>query len=982
MTEAHLYPELIPWKPTPAEVPYAWLQLVEEFAQKARGSPHEYILKVKYDAQGTGDLLRTWGVPWQVVVAGYLWEYDKQEIKRAGLSDADRVISHINESTLYAGYIEDENLPPLLTPPYKDLGGLLLVIAIYYQALKALQRQSEGKTLPGKALLSIESIGRTLRNIATRLGMWHVKREVEDLTEQLRNPQRFAEAQQEHKCLLEQDVSMLEETQQLLMEAYQDATQRKIYITYTPCGIVGMKRRLQDAHTTVTLPKTELTGFDLVTFDVIVPTVQECYMAQGVLTQLGTIQDRITDLIANPKPSGCSWLAFGLELKHRNYFTQKLCWPDQLTRICQLLITTPLMHAITWFGCLHPECYQIYIEKYSPGQTTILELAALWQGEEGRSLLAIKEEILANQDHTLPPNSIVVYDKNHRPVALPKGATALDFAFALDSNIAKHAVEVLINNRKAPLHRILDAGDVVEIITSTEVEIPYKQYRDYATTPMAHRQINEAEQQIHRGHELLSKELKRSSYKLTKQDVDSALRWLVLQHNLGTPQSYLNRLDKEGKPPYTPVWAAGTIIEHMREQNACSSADMPHSWEEKGRVLPLRPHTLMNPFDISRPATAKMFFGRSVEIATMRRELCDGQQGRAFILYGPRRSGKTSICKNFLERQVQPPYWYALFSLQNYAHHTEGQILEQLAEQVRCQFIEQLHQQVPGWEDYPGSDPQIRFKHMLQRCIAQIPDTRLILALDEFGGVLEAYDQGFLERRFFTYWKDLLTEIPQISLILSLPTSSHDQLTSTKFVNAFSFAGTLPMLFLDIESAKQLLVDPLREQAIEIQPQTVALATKLTGGNPYYLTLIGRQLILYLNHQVDQQIVTDRHLHLAVEQIIESNAPQNFDFLKRELQNREEYIILDAIVELTRHTRQPKVQIKTIAESLHLPIGSIRRHLDRLRAGLILEEMDSGANPFYSFKIEIVRRWLARNRWLLAEEIDEEYRQRGPQTTA
>ena len=61
---------------------------------------------------------------------------------------------------------------------------------------------------------------------------------------------------------------------------------------------------------------------------------------------------------------------------------------------------------------------------------------------------------------------------------------------------------------------------------------------------------------------------------------------------------------------------------------------------------------LRNPFDISRPATAKMFFGRSSETATMQRELCEGEQGKALILYGPRRSGKSSIIKNFLEPKV------------------------------------------------------------------------------------------------------------------------------------------------------------------------------------------------------------------------------------------------------------------------------------------------------------------------------------------
>ena len=98
----------------------------------------------------------------------------------------NEVLSHINASNLYNKYIEDENLPPLLTPPYRDLGGLFIAIAIHYQSLKFLQENSNERPYLGQGIQSqIESIGRTLLNVASRLGMWYFKREIEDLIEQL-----------------------------------------------------------------------------------------------------------------------------------------------------------------------------------------------------------------------------------------------------------------------------------------------------------------------------------------------------------------------------------------------------------------------------------------------------------------------------------------------------------------------------------------------------------------------------------------------------------------------------------------------------------------------------------------------------------------------------------------------------------------------------------------------------------------------------
>jgi hypothetical protein len=146
MVKAHTYANLTPWAPTPTQIPAEWMKLAETLAQEVKGSQRAYVMKVKYDAQRVGDMLRSWGLPWQVVIAGYLWEYNKESILQPNLEHVDEVLGHISEANLYAKYIEDENLPPLLSPPYRDLGGLLIAIAIYYQALRALQEQSNEKT--------------------------------------------------------------------------------------------------------------------------------------------------------------------------------------------------------------------------------------------------------------------------------------------------------------------------------------------------------------------------------------------------------------------------------------------------------------------------------------------------------------------------------------------------------------------------------------------------------------------------------------------------------------------------------------------------------------------------------------------------------------------------------------------------------------------------------------------------------------------
>jgi len=1155
VSQTHLYPDLIPWVPSPREFPPDWQALIHTFSQQREASVRAYVLDVKYDAERVGNQLLEWGLPWQVVMAGYLWEYSEEQIRHANLKDADQVLSHISEANLYAHYIEDENLPPLLSPPYRDLGALLVAVAIYYQALRTLQEQSNEQPYTGTMQSHIESVGRTLLNIAKRLGMWYFKREIEDLIEQLRSPRKFAEAKKEHTRILEQDVLMLEDIRQFLTTVYQETAQAPIMVLSTPCGIVGMKRRLQDAHTTATSQKTQLTGFDLVTFDVLMPTVRDCYTALGILSQLGYIQDRVTDQIANPKPNGYSHIAFGLILKPKELYAQTPKWLQTTTRVCQIQIATPLMQAVMGYGCLHPDCYQLYMRRLPREERALPTTGQLWNSKEGRVFLAIEEFFVPRLFAPGTKSSIIVYDKNRKPVELPQGATALDFAYALNSTIGEHAVEALANNRKVPLSHILDASDIVEIRTSNEIQVQeYWLDENYTITTEARQKIKESLNRLfsdRRGYKLLRQELKRYYFTLIPEDLDYELNVLVEQHKLGTVQDYLERLHARRDPPNTPGWAAQQIMQQIAERNEsltvskptwipvldmhltankrlfqsqrlCGSCEptyprdmkimgrlskrskelivhreschhlldrlnnhrsmlLPMIWvlrppalrvaffvvaqNRKGLILDLakqlrrhqcellfinaeamksgkalirftietdldkevitiweellkienvtnieidaaatpkdtrerlqklreqngvlsrkigsdfpweetsilqetRKQTLLNRFDISRPATAKMFFGRSTETATMRKELCDGDQGKPLMLYGPLRSGKSSICKNFLELQVKPPRWSVYFSLQNVISQPEEAIFMQLAEKVCEEFNEQLQLPISSWQDYKDSDPQVRFRRVIQNCLDQIPGTRLVLALDEFGGALESYKKQILAPRFFTYWRELIQDFSQISLILVLPTSSHNLLSSGDFSNVFSFAQTLPVTFLDTKSASHLLIDPLREQNIEIHPSSVALALKLTGRNPYYMTLIGMQLINHLNQEPDKQLVTDKDLHLVVDQIIGPGSNHHFDFLRKELQGNDELHILEAIIELTSRTNQSNVQLKKLVDWLNLPRAMVRQHLHRLRNGLILDVSGPPSNPYYSFKIELVRLWLANNRWFFSE---------------
>ena len=577
MSEVHY--DLTPWKPGLTFLPKEWISFVEQLDGQSEGSQHKapsYILDVRYNAKRVGNQLREWQVPWQAVMAAYLWEYDEELILYSNLEGADAVVGCIRQAALYARAIEAEDLALLLTPPYEDLGALLLAIAIYYQTLKILQEKSSDRPCDIKKRTSIESIALALRNIFKRLGIWMLKREVEDLSEHLCTPRKFKMRKKELTGILNRDIALIEETCQLLMNSFEKAAQRPILIEPIQCSVVGLKRRQQSQ--SIISPTIPLNSFDLITFNVIVPTVEDCYTAFGVFSQLGQIKEQVVDQLTNPKPNGSSNIFFKLLLRLPDELLHAPGYTENPVYLCRLQIATHLMNAITWYGCLHPSCYLLYKKSTQSTECDLPSVSELWHSKEGKVFLSIRED-LANRK-LLPDEHapIIVYDKDHRQVRLPKGATALDFAYAVDPTIGEYTAEAFVNNRKSPLHRELDASDIVDIRTASHIQTQQEWLdRNYARTTKARQEIQKSlkrHPQERRGYNQLCEILDRHHYMLTTETLEEELQQLLKQHRLGTYLEYIRLLDTGRDARYTPEWAAQQIMEQIAERNEISSMDM------------------------------------------------------------------------------------------------------------------------------------------------------------------------------------------------------------------------------------------------------------------------------------------------------------------------------------------------------------------------------------------------------------------------
>src|SRR5450759_5250544 len=103
MAQEENFTALVPWRPTPTLIPAQWQTYLEELGHKAKG-PH-YIAGLSYDRQGTSNLLREWGLPLPVVVAGGLLFYTEKELRHIAADERRELLAHMRSAQRYIGCI-------------------------------------------------------------------------------------------------------------------------------------------------------------------------------------------------------------------------------------------------------------------------------------------------------------------------------------------------------------------------------------------------------------------------------------------------------------------------------------------------------------------------------------------------------------------------------------------------------------------------------------------------------------------------------------------------------------------------------------------------------------------------------------------------------------------------------------------------------------------------------------------------------------
>ncbi len=284
--------------------------------------------------------------------------------------------------------------------------------------------------------------------IANRLGLNSIYQELEDLSFKHLYPDRYR--------VLAKAVKAARGNRREIVGKVMEAIKRRLRENHLETQVEGREKHLYSIYRKMREKSFSFAQvLDVFGFRIIVKDVHSCYVALGVLHGLyKPIPGKFKDYIAIPKANGYQAL-------HTRLF-------GPLGAPIEVQIRTAEMHKIAEAGVASHWLYKSSDTSLSELQKKThqwLQSLLEMQSESGDSV-----EFLEHLKVDLFPDEVYVFTPKGQIMALPRGATAVDFAYAVHTDIGNRCVAVKINQELMPLRAELKNGDRVEIITAAHAK--------------------------------------------------------------------------------------------------------------------------------------------------------------------------------------------------------------------------------------------------------------------------------------------------------------------------------------------------------------------------------------------------------------------------------------------------------------------------------------------------------------------------------
>jgi GTP pyrophosphokinase len=404
-------------------------------------------------------------------------------------------VAHVVEGVTKLGAIpfssseerQAENLRKMLLAMVDDIRVILVKLADRLHNMRTLHHMPEDK----RAQTAQETLD-IYAPIANRLGMSKVKNELEELAFKALEPEAYE--------ALRVKVEQRRRHAESLIDDLTARLRAKLEAAQVPVlAVDGRIKRLFSIHRKLQRQKIDLAQvYDFIALRVITGSVKDCYAALGIIHQTWSpVPGRIKDFVAMPRPNGYQSLHTSVISEQGVPFEVQIRSED--------------MHRMAEEG-----------------------IAAHWKYKEGRvgdqrderyfhwlrQLLELHQEVRDPQEFMqhlkidLYPEEVYVFTPKGEVRSLPRGATPVDFAYHVHTDVGHQCVSALINGKMAPLRTRLQNGDIVQISTQPGHK-PSRDWLSFVVTSRARSKIKhvlqaeERSRSVELGRRLFEKEARR-----------------------------------------------------------------------------------------------------------------------------------------------------------------------------------------------------------------------------------------------------------------------------------------------------------------------------------------------------------------------------------------------------------------------------------------------------------------------------------------
>lgn len=346
--------------------------------------------------------------------------------------------------------------------------------------------------------------------VAHRLGMGRIRKELEDLAFPYVYPEEYKKVIDLAKHTAKKSDEVLEKMRKSLQKRLAEAGLRNFHTSYRVKGTYSLYQKLKRREWDMDQI------YDYLALRVVVESVEQCYQVLGIVHDLWRpMPKRMKDYIAFPKPNGYQSLHTTVITPSCTILEVQIR-TEVMNREAEFGIASHIIYKNeqrgekessenkqSWFSSLIPSLFRPFTWRANtqpkPDQKKLIqerehkEKIPHWiqeiadahktNGEEREFFDGLREDFFSYRIFVFTPEGDVV--------DLPVGATPIDFAYAIHSDIGDHTAGAKVNNKLVGLDTELSNGDIVEIITSKNNK-PTQKWLEFTKTSLARRRIRSA----------------------------------------------------------------------------------------------------------------------------------------------------------------------------------------------------------------------------------------------------------------------------------------------------------------------------------------------------------------------------------------------------------------------------------------------------------------------------------------------------------